>query len=148
MKLKLIVKLAELILREKYSEQEPRADMYLPIWLLAFAVVLLVGGVAIAIYAIVSLSVEWAICALVCIALGALALLCWKNQAIRMLSNDSFEYTTFLGNKKIYRFSEIVGLKRSSDSMTLLVGNEKVHIESCAILTERLVDRINQELDR
>lgn len=31
MKLKLIVKLGELILGKAYSEDEPRADMYLPI---------------------------------------------------------------------------------------------------------------------
>lgn len=146
MKLKLLVKIGELILGQSYSDEEPRADMYLPIWLLAFALALLVGGVAIAVCAIVFLSVVAAIVALVCLILGISALLCWKNQTIRMLSDDSFEYTTFLGNKREYRFSEIVGLKTNNDSMTLSVGNEKVHIESCAILTERLVERINQEL--
>ncbi|MGM9557493.1 MAG: hypothetical protein ACI3VP_04480 [Oscillospiraceae bacterium] len=146
MKLKLLVKIGELILGQSYSDEEPRADMYLPIWLLAFALALLVGGVAIAVCAIVFLSVVAAIVALVCLILGISALLCWNNQTIRMLSDDSFEYTTFLGNKRVYRFSEIVGLKTNNDSMTLSVGNEKVHIESCAILTERLVERINQEL--
>ena len=88
MKLKLLVKIGELILGQSYSDEEPRADMYLPIWLLAFALALLVGGVAIAVCAIVFLSVVAAIVALVCLILGISALLCWKNQTIRMLSDD------------------------------------------------------------
>lgn len=63
-----------------------------------------------------------------------------------MLSDDSFEYSTFLGNKKVYRFEDIVGLKRNSDSMTLIVNGGKVHIESCAQLTERFAERINEQL--
>lgn len=148
MKLKLIVKLGELILGKAYSEDAPRADMYLPIWLLSFALVLFVGGIAVGIYAVIALSIAAAVAAAVCLILGILALLCWKNQSIRMLSDDSFEYTTFLGNKREYRFSDITGLKRSSDSMTLFVGSGKVHIETCAILTDKLVERIDRELDR
>ena len=146
MKLKLLVKLGELILGEVYSDDEPRADMYLPIWLLSFALVLLAGGTAVILLAIVFLSVPAAIVALASIILGTAALLCWKNQKILMLSDDSFEYTTFLGNKKVYLFSEIVDLKFGMDSMTLLMENGKVHIESSAIITERLVDRINKEM--
>ena len=63
-----------------------------------------------------------------------------------MLPNDSFEYTTFLGKKSVYRFTEIKGLRRNNDSMTLLVGEKKVHIESVAILSAALVDRINRAL--
>ncbi|MDD6212299.1 MAG: hypothetical protein PUB22_04050 [Clostridiales bacterium] len=146
MKIKLLVKLGELILGEVYPDEEPRADMYLPIWLLAFALLLLAGGAAVAVLAIVFLSVPAAIVALASLILGTTALLCWKNQKVLMLSDDSFEYTTFLGNKKVYRFSEIVDLKVGIDSMTLLMENGKVHIESSAIITERLVDRINKEL--
>lgn len=146
MKLKLLVKLGELILGEVYSDDEPRADMYLPIWLLSFALVLLAGGTAVILLAIVFLSVPAAIVALASIILGTAALLCWKNQKILMLSDDSFEYTTFLGNKKVYLFSEIVDLKFGIDSMTLLMETGKVHIESSAIITERLVDRINKEM--
>ena len=38
-------------------------------------------------------------------------------------------------------------MRRNSDSMTLFVGEGKVHIESCAILSDRLVDRINKQLE-
>ena len=148
MKLKILVKLGELILGEAYSEDEPRADMFLPLWLLAFAIIMLVAGVAVGIYAAVELSVGAVVGAVVCLGLGIMALLCWKNQSIVVLSDESFEYSTFLGNKKEYRFQDITGLKQNNDSMTLFVGNEKVHIESCALLTDRLIELINAQLEK
>lgn len=148
MKLKILVKLGELILGEAYSEDEPRADMFLPLWLLAFAIIMLVAGVAVGIYAAVELSVGAVVGAVVCLGLGIMALLCWKNQSIVVLSDESFEYSTFLGNKKEYRFQDITDLKQNNDSMTLFVGNEKVHIESCALLTDRLIELINAQLEK
>lgn len=148
MKLKILVKLGELILGEAYSEDEPRADMFLPLWLLAFAIVMLVAGVAVGVYAAVELSVGAVVGAVVCLGLGIMALLCWKNQSIVVLSDESFEYSTFLGNKKEYRFQDITGLKQNNDSMTLFVGDEKVHIESCALLTDRLIELINAQLEK
>ena len=148
MKLKILVKLGELILGEAYSEDEPRADMFLPLWLLAFAIVMLVAGVAVGVYAAVELSVGAVVGAVVCLGLGIMALLCWKNQSIVVLSDESFEYSTFLGNKKEYRFQDITDLKQNNDSMTLFVGNEKVHIESCALLTDRLIELINAQLEK
>ena len=79
MKLKILVKLGELILGEAYSEDEPRADMFLPLWLLAFAIIMLVAGVAVGIYAAVELSVGAVVGAVVCLGLGIMALLCWKS---------------------------------------------------------------------
>lgn len=148
MKLKILVKLGELILGEAYSEDEPRADMFLPLWLLAFAIIMLVAGVAVGIYAAVELSAGAVVGAVVCLGLGIMALLCWKNQSIVVLSDESFEYSTFLGNKKEYRFQDITGLKQNNDSMTLFVGDEKVHIESCALLTDRLIELINAQLEK
>ena len=148
MKLKILVKLGELILGEAYSEDEPRADMFLPLWLLAFAIIMLVAGVAVGIYAAVELSVGAVVGSVVCLGLGIMALLCWKNQSIVVLSDESFEYSTFLGNKKEYRFQDITGLKQNNDSMTLFVGDEKVHIESCALLTDRLIELINAQLEK
>lgn len=146
MKIKILVKLGELILGKAFSDEEPRADMYLPVWLLAFALVLLVGGVVFGICAVVLLSGVCALGAGFCLVFGIAELLCWRNQTVRMLPDDSFEYTTFLGNKKVYRFDDITGLKNNSDSMTLIVGKDKVHIESCALLTKRFVERLNRRL--
>lgn len=148
MKFKLLVKVAALILGAAYREDEPRADMYLPIWILALALVLFLAAVGIIVAAVLTaFSVGAIIAAMFCLLLGELALLCWKNQSIQMISQEIFEYTTFLGNKKEYRFREITGLRRNNDSMTLFVGQNKVHMESCAILSDRLVERINRQLD-
>ena len=64
-----------------------------------------------------------------------------------MFENDTFEYTTFLGNKKVYSFNEINGIRYNNDSMTLFIGDGKVHIESTAIITERLAERVNKQLE-
>lgn len=143
MKLKILVKLGEWILGYGFSDENPRADMYLPIWLLAFALVLMIAGAVALLCAVVWFSVGAIIGGVCLLGLGVSALLCWKNQTIKILPNDSFEYTTFLGNQKIYRFDQITGLKRNSDSVTLLVGGGKVHIESCAVLSEELVEKVD-----
>lgn len=63
-----------------------------------------------------------------------------------MISDEEFEYTTFLGKTHRYAFRDITALRKNQDSLTLFVGKNKVHIESMAVLSERLVDRINQAL--
>lgn len=117
---------------------QPRADMFLPKWLLIFGIVLLIGGVV--------LTFVFFPAALFCFALGAAAVLCWKNQTIRIISDSTFVYTTFLGRQREYRFSQIEGLRQNSDSMTLFVGGGKVHMESCACITQRLIDKLEEHL--
>lgn len=146
MKLKILVKLVEKILGATYSEDQPRADMYLPERLLAMALVFLAGGTVFGVLFLLTKTL-WMVLAAVCaLAFGIVALLCWKNQSIRMISDEEFEYTTFLGNTYRYAFKDITGLRKNQDSLTLFVGEKKVHIESMAIITERLAQRINQEL--
>lgn len=147
MKIKILVWLCSLILGKEYSDDEPRADMYMPVWLLAFGMVLIGGSVALGVAFVITHVVGTIIAAAIAIAVGICAVLCWKNQSIIVLSDSTFEYTTFLGNKKVYQFKDIVGIKQNSDSMTMFVGNDKVHMESCAIMTQRLIDKINEQLD-
>lgn len=146
MKLKILVKLVEKILGATYSEDQPRADMYLPERLLAMALVFLAGGTVFGVLFLLTKTL-WMVLAAVCgLAFGIVALLCWKNQSIRMISDEEFEYTTFLGNTYRHAFKDITGLRKNQDSLTLFVGEKKVHIESMAIITERLAQRIDQEL--
>ena len=129
-------------------DDEPRADMFLPAWLFVMGLLLCIFGTIVGIvFAVLQISTLMIALAAVMVLLGVAAILCWKNQTIRMLPNDTFEYSTFLGNKIIYRFSDIKGLKKNTDSMTLFVAEGKVHIESIAILTDRLSDRINKQLE-
>ena len=146
MKLKLLVKLIEKLLGMADRGDGPRADMYLPDKLLAMALVFLAGGTACAIYAVVKFAIWAVVCAILGIVLGIFAVLCWKNQTIHVISDTQFTYTTMFGNTRTYSFSDIQGLRKNQDSMTLLVAYEKIHIESMAVLSERLVSRINQAL--
>lgn len=146
MKLKLLVKLVEKVLGMTDSGDRPRADMYLPERLLAMALVFLAGGTACVVFAVISHATWAIICAVLGIGMGVMALLCWKNQSIHIISDEQFTYTTMFGNTYTYSFSDIQGLQRNQDSMTLFVSGKKVHIESMAILSQQLVDRINQAL--
>ena len=129
-------------------DDEPRADMFLPAWLFVMGLLLSMFGAIVGIvFAVLQISTLIIVLAAGMSLLGVAAILCWKNQTIRMLPNDTFEYSTFLGKKTIYRFGDIKGLKKNTDSMTLFVAEGKVHIESIAILTDRLSDRMNKQLE-
>ena len=148
MKLKILVKFIEIILGETYSSDVPRADMYLPERALAMCLVYLGVGSACAIFALIS-HATWAIVvAVLGIGLGITLLLCWKNQTIRVISDEEFTYTTMFGRTYTYRFADIQGLRRNKDSMTMFVAGQKVHMESMAVLSDKLVDLINRELKR
>ena len=121
--------------------------MFLSQRALSIALTLFLFGVAAAVYGGLKQILPFRIAAVVLLVLAVTCFLCWKNQKIRVLSDEEFEYSIFLGRKKVYAFSDITGLVRNRDSMTLLMGGEKVHMESMAILSERLVERINRRLE-
>ena len=147
MKLKLLVKIAEKLLGMANCGEESRADMFLPDRLLIMSIVFLAGGIASIVLAFMN-SVTWVFGAAICFALGIAALLCWKNQSIHIISDEQFTYTTMFGKTRTYSFSDIQGLRRNQDSLTLFVANEKVHIESMAVLSERLIEHINKALEK
>ena len=147
MKLKLLFRLVEKLLGEQNSDA-PRADMYLPERLLAMGLVFIATGIGFG-GAFVITSTSWMLAvAIGGVLLGIFALLNWKNQKIRIISDEEFEYTTILGNTHTYAFKDITGLRKNQDSMTLFIGKNKVHIESMAVLSERLVELINEALKK
>ena len=148
MKLKFLVKIIEKLLGMANSGDEPRADMFMPERLLAMAIVLLVGGIGCAVFAVITLEIVAAVFAVIGLVIGVFALLCWRNQSIHIISDEQFTYTTMFGNTYTYSFSDIQGLRQNQDSMTLFVADKKVHIESMAVLSDRLVERINESLER
>ena len=126
----------------------PRADMFLPNWLMGFGIFLDAAAVACLITVFVTKIWGIIIGFVIFGALGIAAWLCWKNQSIRIVDENRFEYTTFLGNKTIYYFSDIKELRVNPDSFTLFVGNRKVHIESIANISQKLLDKINEALEK
>lgn len=120
-------------------------DMYLPSWVCGLGIFLLVAAAALLVCTFTVAS-YCAVGAAVCLILGVLAIMCQKNQWVRMETNDIFTYSTMFGNQKQYRFSDICELKKNNDSMTLILRNGKVHIETCAVLSERFASAIGNAL--
>ena len=146
MQLKLIVKIIEKLFGITMGDNEPRADMYLPERLLAMSLISLAIGVACAGYSIIQFTALPIVLAVLFIILGVLAFICWKNQSIHIISDEQFTYTTMFGNTRTYAFSDIQGLRNNQDSLTLFVAGEKIHIESMAIISNRLAFAINGAL--
>ena len=146
MQLKLIVKIIEKLFGVTMGDNEPRADMYLPERLLAMSLISLAIGVACAGYSIIQFTALPIVLAVLFIILGVLAFICWKNQSIHIISDEQFTYTTMFGNTRTYAFSDIQGLRKNQDSLTLFVAGEKIHIESMAIISDRLAFAINNSL--
>jgi len=129
-------------------DDEPRADMFLPAWFVIMGLLLCIfGTIGVIVFLVLPISVPMLMLTAVTVLLGVAVLLCWKNQTIHMLPNDAFEYSTFLGKKKIYRFCDIKTVKKSTSSTTLYVADGKVYIDALAIVTDRLSDRLRKQLE-
>ena len=147
MKLRILVKLVEKILGMSHPAGEHRADMYLPERALAMALVFFAGGTACGIYAVITHAVAAIVFAVLGLGLGVALLLCWKNQTIRIISEEQFVYKTMFGRERTYNLADIQGLRPNKDSVTLFVAGEKVHMESMAVLSENLVRKLNMALN-
>ena len=136
------------IFKPKECKTTPRADMFLPDFLKYFGFFLdAVAGVFLVVMFITQI---WGLIigVLLCGGLGIAAWLCWKNQTIRIIDDDTFEYTTFLGKNTVYHFSDIKGVRTNPDSLTLILANGKVHIESMACMSDTLFDKIEAALSK
>ena len=126
----------------------PRADMFLPDFLKYFGFFL--DAVAGAFLVAMFITQIWGLIigVILCGGLGIAAWLCWKNQTIRIIDDDTFEYTTFLGKTIIYHFSDIKNLRTNPDSLTLILTNGKVHIESMVFMSDALFNKIEAALPK
>ena len=127
--------------------EKPRADMYLPDWVKWLGVFVDVLAVALLILVVTTKIWEAIILSALFGGLGVAAYLCWRNQKIVILDDKTFEYTTFLGKTTRYDFRDIKQLKPNSDSLTLFVGDGKVHIESCVNISVDLLEKIDAALE-
>jgi len=142
----LLLKVFKKLLKKSADFEKPEADMCLPKWLFVLGLVAILAGLGGIAFNIFYFNILWIVIFSLALLLGMGAVLCYANQKIYMLDNYTFEYITFLGNKKTYRFYDIQSIKKNTDSITLYVANDKVHIESCAIISQRLVEKINEIL--
>lgn len=131
---------------KKDKNGEPRADVYISSFLLVFGLFLIVVGIGVAIVLFFNFNIWIIVGSVFCILLGVLAFICWRNQTIRIISDEKFEYTTFLGNTYEYRFKDITAIKQNADSTTIFVGKKKVHIESIAVVSDRFSALLNKAI--
>ena len=134
------------IFKPQECKTTPRADMFLPDFLKYFGFFLDAVAVAFLVAAFITQIWGLIVAVLLCGGLGIAAWLCWKNQTIRVIDDEKFEYTTFLGKTTVYQFSDIKDLRVNQDSMTLILTNGKVHIESMVCISESLLDKIDSAL--
>lgn len=136
------------IFKSQECKTTPRADMFLPDFLKYFGFFL--DAVAMAFLVAMFITQIWGLIigVLLCGGLGIAAWLCWKNQTIRIIDDDTFEYTTFLGKTTVFHFSDIEDLRTNQDSLTLILTNGKVHIESMVCMSETLLDKIDSALSK
>ena len=124
----------------------PRADMFLPDFLKYFGFFL---DLVAAIFLVAAFATQnWGLLigTLISGVIGVAAWLCWKNQTVRIIDGERFEYTTFLGKTTVYRFSDIKELRVNQDSLTLILTNGKVHIESIVCMSETLLIKIETSI--
>ena len=121
--------------------------MYLPFWVCILGIVFLIAA-CVFLASTFSSSVYSLIGFGICLALGVSAILCWKNQSIKMIDGSTFVYTTMFGRKNHYSFSSIQELKISRDSFTLILDHGKVHIENCAVMSERFIAALDSVIKR
>ena len=122
-------------------------DLYLPFWVCILGLVFLLAACVCLVFKFTT-SVYSLIGFVICLVLGISAILCWKNQSVKMIDDNNFVYTTMFGRENQYCFSDIRELKKNSDSFTLVLDNGKVHIESCAIMSERFINAVDSVLER
>lgn len=124
-------------------ERKPVGDMCMPDSYAALGILAMVfGAVAIIIHFAAYAPFVMALLGLASFFGGIPVLLAWKNRVIRMLPEDRFEYTTAIGRKQVYSFSEISELRKGFCCWKLILGDRTIEIGSDAVVSEKLRSRL------
>ncbi len=129
-------------------DDKPRADMFMPAWMVSLGLLCTMFGVILGIVMVaVKMPFLLILLSAVLVVFGIATLMFWKNHKIHMLSDDEFRYHTWLGKKHVYRFDEIKDVKKAHGYSFLFIGERKVYIDSAALFTKRLSDRLNRRVE-
>ena len=146
MKFEFLFDMIDRILR--ISENDKKADMQLPGSISVFGLAMALVGFLFILLAAVSAVWSLLLLTFATFLASAFAFLCYKFQRIHIMSDTEFQYTNFLGRKKRYTFSDIYAIEVDQDSRTLYMRKGRIRIKSTAIMSERLKQLFNKELDR
>ena len=130
------------------NEKDKKADMQLPVRVAFFGVAMAFCGLFLTIIALFSATWSMLLFAFFALAVSAYSFLSYKFQRIHVLSDTEFEYTTFLGKRKIYRFEHIRAIKSNSESHILILVDGRINVEPNTVMSERLKQLFNKELER
>ena len=146
MKLDFLTDAVDKILR--IDEEDKNADMQHPGRVAVFGVAMTFCGLFLAIIALASGALSMLFFAIFSFLVATLAFLCYKFQRIFVLSDTEFQYTTFYGKRKIYKFEHIRAIRSNSDSHVLILVDGRINIEPNTVMSERLRELFNNELAR
>ncbi|MBR1810809.1 MAG: hypothetical protein IJ766_04045 [Clostridia bacterium] len=139
---------AGFLVKFKHAKIGKQDVVYLPKFLFFFGAALYFGGAA---FGTVMLLMDQPLPALLaggCLLLiGVAAMLCQINQKVTVTSANTFVSRSFLGNEKEYRFSDCLGVKIHTDSVTFYMQGGKIHMESMAYKDSAFIDRLLQYID-
>ena len=126
-------------------EGKQRGDLCKPSFYIVLGVFSVIWGCVAGIVMFAAKAPVWiGLLMLLMIPMGINVLLEWKNRVIVMLSGDRFAYTTTFGSTQIYSFSQITQISRGLVGMKLRVGAQRIDIDFDAMVTERLLKRLEQ----
>ena len=125
-------------------------DVYLPFKVCLYGIGFIAVGIG-SIYVSFTEKPIFMLCAIAFIGFGLSAILCWKNQWIKMINSREFIYSTMFGNKRTYKFSDITKATRNvnmgkfiTSNITININNKKVYIDGEAIVSRRFAEIINK----
>ena len=126
-------------------EGKQRGDMCKPSSYIVLGIFSIVLGCVGGIVMFAAKSPVWiGLLMLLMIPMGIIVLLEWKNRGILMLPGDRFAYTNTFGRTQIYSFSQITQIGRGLGGMKLRIGAQRIDIDFDAMVTERLIKRLEQ----
>lgn len=129
------------------KREKDEADMHLPGMVFGLGIFLAASAAAITVFAIV-FGYYAAAAADILLPLAAAAFLCYNNQKIWVVNDKIFEYSTMFGKRKRYEFDRIDKIVQNTDSFTVFAEGDRIHIESMAVCSRRLIDLLTKAADK
>ena len=130
------------------KREKDEADMHLPGLVFGLGIFLAASAAAITVFAIVSGYYAAAAADILLLPLAAAAFLCYNNQKIWVVNDKIFEYSTMFGKRKKYEFDRIDKIVQNTDSFTVFAEGDRIHIESMAVCSRRLMDLLIKAADK
>ena len=133
------------------NPENAKYDVYLALPAKALSILCIVLGIFITVICMMNDETESIMVGFLFVVLGLFTLLYSCNKWIRILSDEEFEFSNFLGKKTVYKFSDIQSVIRKArpndygmrqEKIILVLPNRKIHIEEECVISQRLLDKL------